>query len=161
MKFFFCNVLQKQSFTDILENKCSQKFCKFHKKAPVLESVLRTRSFTEHLQWLLLCFLQQNNITQGYNKKLPWKYCNYYHPPYIKISISYQKYAHLVQKLCSLFHRSPNFLILSCIYFCLISIFLRASGAPHSYTVSLIEGLSKIDCPIQQEENSPLTQKCS
>ena len=161
MKFLFCNVLQKQSFTDVLENKCSQKFCKFHKKAPVLESVLRTRSFTEHLQWLLLCFLQQNNITQGYNKKLPWKYCNYYHPPYIKISISYQKYAHLVQKLCSLFHRSPNFLILSCIYFCLISIFLRASGAPHSYTVSLIEGLSKIDCPIQQEENSPLTQKCS
>ena len=116
---------------------------------------LRTCSFTEHLQWLLLWFLQQNKlifsfitITLGYNQKLSWKYCNYYHPPYIKISISYQKYAHLVQKLCSLFHRSPNFLILSCIYFCLISIFLRASGAPHSYTVSLIEGLSKIDCPI-------------
>ena len=116
---------------------------------------LRTRSFTEHPQWLLLWFLLQNNltfsvitITLSYNQKLSWKYCNYYHPPYIKISISYQKYAYLVQKPCSLFHRSPNFLILSCIYSCLISIFLRASGAPHSYTVSLIEGLSKIDCPI-------------
>ena len=56
---------------------------------------LRTPSFKEHLQWLLLWFLQQNNlifsvitITIGYNQKFPRKYCNYYHPPYIKISIS-------------------------------------------------------------------------
>ena len=56
---------------------------------------LRTPSFTEHLQWLLLWFLQQNNlifsvitITLGYNRILPRKYCNYYHPPCIKISIS-------------------------------------------------------------------------
>ena len=106
---------------------------------------LRTRSFTEHLQWLLLWFLQQNylifsviTITLRYKQKLSWKYRNYYHPPYIKKSISYQKYAHLVQKFCSLSHRSPNFLILSSIYFCIISIFLRGSGVSHSYTVSLI-----------------------
>ena len=133
---------------------------------------LRTHSFTEHLQWLLLWFLQQNNsifsvitINLGYNQKLSWKYCNHYHPPYIKISISYQKYAHLVQKFCSFSHLlflSQNFLNLWSIYFCIISIFLRGSGGvSHSYTVSLIEGLSKIDCPTYQEENSPLPQKCS
>ena len=27
-----------QSFTDVLENKCSSKFPKFHKKTPVLKS---------------------------------------------------------------------------------------------------------------------------
>ena len=53
--------------------------------------------------------LQQNNlifsvitIHLGYNQKLSWKYCNYYHLPYIKISIFYQKYGHLAQKFCSL-----------------------------------------------------------
>ena len=108
---------------------------------------LRTRSFTEHLQWLLLWLLQQNDlifsvitIPLGYNQNFSWKYVNYYHPPYIKISISYQKYVHLVQKFCSLSHKSPNFLILSTIYFCIISIFLRGGrGVSHSYTVSLIE----------------------
>ena len=129
---------------------------------------LRTHSFTEHLQWLLLWFLQQNNsifsvitINLGYNQKLSWKYCNYYHRPYIKISISYQKYAYQIQKCCSLSHQSPNFLILSSIYFCIFSIFLRESGVSHSYTVSLIESLSKRDCPIYQEENLPLPQNYS
>ena len=106
-----------------------------------------------------------DNFGLYYNQKLSWKYCNYYHPPYIKISISYQKYAHLVQKFCSLSHLlfpSTNFSILSSIYFSIISIFLRGSGgASHSYSVSLIEGLSKLDCPIYQEENSPLPHKCS
>ena len=85
---------------------------------------LRTRSFTEHLQWLLLWLLPQNNliftlitITLGYNQKLSWKYGNYYHPPYRKISISYQKYVNLVQRFCSLSHQSPKSLILSSIYF--------------------------------------------
>ena len=31
--------LQKQSFADVLQNKCSQKFCVFYRKAPVLESL--------------------------------------------------------------------------------------------------------------------------
>ena len=46
-------------------------------------TLLKIRSFTEHLQWLLLWFLQQNNlifsvitITLGYNQKLSWKYKN-------------------------------------------------------------------------------------
>ena len=132
--------------------------------------LLKTRSFTEHI---LVVFatkqlnIQYYNDSSGlhYNQKLSWKYCNYYHPPYIKISISYQKYAHLVQIFCSLSHLlfpSPNFLILSSIYFCIISVFLRGSGGvSHSYTVSLIEGLSKLDCPIYQEDNSALPQKCS
>ena len=87
----------------------------------------------------------------NYNQKLSWKYCNYYHPPYIKISISYQKYAHLVQEFCSLLSPILTFLNLSNIYFCIISVFLRlggdgGGGVSHSYTVSLIEGLSKIEC---------------
>ena len=101
-----------------------------------------------------------DNFGLYYNQKLSWKYCNYNHPPYIKISISYQKYAHLVQTFCSLSHLlfpSPNFLILSSIYLCIISIFLRGNAdVSHSYTVSLIEDLSKLDCPIYQEENSAL-----
>ena len=71
---------QKQSFTDAFEYRCSWKFCKFHGKISVLESLLnkiaglhinqkrpqhrcfpvkfvkflRRPFFTEHLQWLLL-----------------------------------------------------------------------------------------------------------
>ena len=151
MTSFFYNVLQKQLFTDVLENRYSKKFPKFYRKTPVLESLfnkvsdsqassfikkilqqrsfsvklakfLRTPYFTEHLQWLLLWFLQQNNllfsvitITLGYNQKLSWKYCNYYQPPYIKISISYQNYGHLAQKLCCLSRQTPNFRTISSI----------------------------------------------
>ena len=31
--------LQKQSFADILQSRCSKKFCKFDRKTPVLESL--------------------------------------------------------------------------------------------------------------------------
>ena len=31
--------LQKQSFTDVLQNRCSKNFRKFHRKAPVFESL--------------------------------------------------------------------------------------------------------------------------
>ena len=96
---------------------------------------IKNMFFTEHLQWLLLGFLQQNNlifsvitITLGYNQIFSWKCVNYYHPPYINIFISYQKYVYLVQKFCSLSHKSPNFLILASICFCIISIFLRGKG---------------------------------
>ena len=30
----------KQSFADVFQNKCSQMFHKFHKKTPMLESLL-------------------------------------------------------------------------------------------------------------------------
>ena len=114
-------------------------FCNFVKMRlqyscfPVkLAKFLRAPSFTEHLLHLLLQFLQQNNLTLGYNQKLLWKYYNYYHPPYIKISISNQKYGNLVQKFCSFSRQSPNFMTLSSIYFCIISIFLRKIGVSHS-----------------------------
>ena len=74
---------QLQSFADVLQNRCSKKFRKFHRKKPVLESLLnkvavlkacnfirkglqhkclyvkftnfwRTAFFIEHFQWLLL-----------------------------------------------------------------------------------------------------------
>ena len=126
----------------------------FYRTSPVAAFlVFATKQLNIH------CY--NDNFGLYYNQKLSLKYFNCYHPPYIKISISYQKYAHLVQKFCSLSHQNPNFLILSSIYFCIISIFLRGSGVSHSYTVSLIEGLSKIDCPVYQEENLPLPQKCS
>ena len=38
--------MQKQSFADVLQNRCSQKFRKFHRKAIVLESFLiKLRAF--------------------------------------------------------------------------------------------------------------------
>ena len=44
----------------------------------------------------------------------------------------------------------------------IISIYLMGSGLSHSNTVHLIVSLSKINYPIYQEdENSPLPQKCS
>ena len=52
-------------------------------------------------------------------------------------------------------------MILSSIYFCIISIFLRGSGVSHSYKVHLIVNQSKKDCPTYQEENLLLPQKCS
>ena len=106
-----------------------------------------------------------DNFGLYYNQKLSLKYCNCYHPPYIKISISYQKYAHLVQKFCSLSPPSlPKSKLLDPLkHLFLYSFkFLRGSGGvSHGYTVSLIEGLSKLDCPIYQEENSLLPHKCS
>ena len=51
------------------------------------EVFLWTTPFTEPLQWLPLWLLQPKNvifsiitITLGYNQKLWWKYCKYYHP---------------------------------------------------------------------------------
>ena len=66
---------QKQSYADVLQNRCSYKFRKFHRKALVFESLfnkvaglkacfpvkfakfLRATFFTEHLLWLLLKYL--------------------------------------------------------------------------------------------------------
>ena len=126
-----------------------------------------TKGPAQNLQWLLLWFLQQNKlifsvitITLGYDLKLSWKYCIYYHPLFMKIFLSYQTYAHLVQKFYSLSHQSLNFITLSSIYFCIILIFLRGCGAFHSYTVHLIVCLSKTDCPIYQEENHLPIYRC-
>ena len=132
-----------QSFTDVLENGCSWKFRKVNKKAPVLESLFnkvageiikniffyRTYPVAVFVAFAIKqiniqCY--NDNFGLYYNQKLSRKYCNYYQPPYIKISPSYQKYAHLVQTFCSLSHLlfpSANFLIFSSIYFCIISIF--------------------------------------
>ena len=50
-------VLKAESFSDVLLNRCSEKFNKFHRKASALKrdtKFLRTPFFTEHLQWLLM-----------------------------------------------------------------------------------------------------------
>ena len=67
--------------------------------------LLKTLSFTEHIQWLLLCFftskqlnIQCYNVNFGlyYNQKLSWKYCNFLHQNnfliifYIKIIFLHQ-----------------------------------------------------------------------
>ena len=126
------------------------------------EVFLWTAFFTEHLQWLLLWFLQQNNVifsvittTLGYNQKLSWKYCNYYHLSLYKNIHLLSKVSsiYIVQTFCGLSCQSPNFMILSSsIYNFNISIFLRGDGVSHSNTVHLIVSLSKIDRPIYQEE---------
>ena len=41
-----------------------------------------------------------------------------------------------------------------------MSIFLNRSGTSHSNLVHVIVRLSKTNCPIYQEENSPEPQKC-
>ena len=86
---------------------------------------LKTCSITEHLQWLLLWFLQQNNlifnvitIILGHilNKNCHGNTLIIITLPYIKIPIFDQQYGHLVQKFCSLSRQSPNFITLSSIY---------------------------------------------
>ena len=52
-----------------------------------------------------------------------------------------------------------NFITLTIIYFCIMSIFLNRSGASHIDLLHVIVSLSKTDCPIYQEENSPVPQK--
>ena len=136
-------------------------------------TLLKIRSFTEHLQWLLLWFLQQNNlifsvitITLGYNQKLSWKYKN--KKSLYKNKKSLYKNIHLLSKvrlsspkILQPFPPKSKHLDPLKHIFCIISIFLRRSGVSHSYTVQLIEGPSRIDCLIYQEENSPLPQTCS
>ena len=72
---FMSFLVEKQSFEDILQNRCFQKFCKFHRNTPILESLFNkvagmlqhrcfsvkflTPFFTEHLQWLLLLVITE------------------------------------------------------------------------------------------------------
>ena len=37
--FFRISLFKNQSFTKVLQNRCSKKFCNFHRKTPVLESL--------------------------------------------------------------------------------------------------------------------------
>ena len=118
-----------------------------------LAKLLRIPFFTEHLQWLLLWLLLQNNlIFSAIRISLDYDY-NFHRNTAILSSFLYknihfyQKYSHLVQKFCSLSRQSPNFITLSSIHFCMISIFFRGSGVSHSNTVHLIIILSQIEYP--------------
>ena len=71
------------------------------------------------------------------------------------------KVDYLAQKFYSLFRQGANFITLLSIYFCISSIFFMRTGVSHSNTVNQIVSLSKIDCPIYQEENSPPPKKFS
>ena len=104
---------------------------------------------------------QQNNvifsvitITLGYNEKLSQKYplLFYQHPSLYKNIHLLSKYSHPVQKLYNLSNQSSNFMTLSSIYNFNILMFVRRYGVSHSNAVHLIVCLSKIDCPIYQEE---------
>ena len=37
--FFRINLFKRQSFSNVLQNRCSKKFHNFHKKTPVLEFI--------------------------------------------------------------------------------------------------------------------------
>ena len=41
---------QKQSFATVLHNRCSQKFLKFHRKAPVLEPLFKNNFMKKRSQ---------------------------------------------------------------------------------------------------------------
>ena len=103
MNSFFCNAMQQQSLQMFLKIDVLKNFASFTGKhlcwhlflIKLQAEFLRTPSFKEYFQWLLLWFLQQSNlifsvitITLGYNQKLSQKYCTYYHPTFIKIFIS-------------------------------------------------------------------------
>ena len=115
-----------------------------NRKTPVAGSVVFS---TKQLN--IQCY--DNNF--GLKAKLSRKYCNYYHSTYTKILVSYQWYTlHTSQ--------SPNFITQSIIYFCIMSTFLNGSDASHSNLLHVIVSLSKTDCPIYQEENSPVPEIC-
>ena len=63
--------LQKQSFTDVLRNRCSKNFRKFHRKAPVFESLfnkaadLRACNFTK--KRLRYCVIFKNILFYSRN----------------------------------------------------------------------------------------------
>ena len=97
---------QKQSFADVLQNRCSWKFRKFHRKTLVSESpfnkvagleacdfvkkrlwhkyfpvkfakFLRTPFFTEHFRWLLLNFNRFYFFNEAFRFSLKIKSGNY------------------------------------------------------------------------------------
>ena len=39
LRGIYSSIIEKQSFADVLQNRYSQKFRKFHRKTPVLESL--------------------------------------------------------------------------------------------------------------------------
>ena len=161
-------------------NSRSQMFWKIDvlrtSKAPVLEShfnkvageVLRTSSLTEHLQWLLLWFLQQNNlifsvitITLGYNQKLSWKYKN--KKSLYKNKKSLYKNIHLLSKvrlsspkILQPFPPKSKHLDPLKHIFCIISIFLRRSG------VSIVIQCNLQKVPVKQTASSTkrITHHC-
>ena len=38
---YYINGVQKQPFADVLQNRCSRKFCKTHRERPMLESLFK------------------------------------------------------------------------------------------------------------------------
>ena len=123
-----------------------------NRKPPVAGSVVFS---TKQLN--IQCY--NNNF--GLKAKLSRKYCNYYHSTNTK-NFSFLSMIHLARivKSSRLSSQSPNFITLSIIYFCIMSIFLNRSGASHSNLLHVIVSLSKTECPIYQEENSPVPEKC-
>ena len=39
VELYYIKSVQKQPFADVLQNRCSWKFCKIHSKTPMLESL--------------------------------------------------------------------------------------------------------------------------
>ena len=54
---YYIKGVQKQPFADILQNRCSWKFCKIHRKTPVLESLFNK---VAHMVSYYLCEIFKN-----------------------------------------------------------------------------------------------------
>ena len=114
---------------------------------------------SQHLQWLLLWFLQQNStifsvitITLGYNQNLSWKYCNYYHPYLYKNIHLLSKQRPASPKVLQSFPpKSKLHDPVKHLKFKYFNIF-KGGGVSHRNTAYLIVSLCKIDSPIYQEE---------
>ena len=67
----------EQPFANVLHNRCTKKFRKFHRETgkQKLAKLLRTPFSTEHLRWLLLYLSQYKEDRQksGSNSSFCWK----------------------------------------------------------------------------------------
>ena len=77
VKPYYIKVVQKQPFADVLQNRCSGKFCKIHRKTPLLESL----------------FNKVTDLKRVYHKCFPMIFANFSRTLYNKtpytIKISY------------------------------------------------------------------------
>ena len=64
----FIKCAQKQPFADVLQNKCFSKFCKIHRKTPVLESLFNKAADLNRLHHNYLSVIFAKLLKTPYNK---------------------------------------------------------------------------------------------
>ena len=60
--------VQEQQFADVLQNRCSSKFCKIYRKTPVLESLFNKVAGLKRLRHMYLSMIFAKLLRTSYNK---------------------------------------------------------------------------------------------